>query len=195
MVAGNVAFERRAARSPRNGRYRYVTLLGAEFSSVAEWRAQIAAMPTTATPGAAAGILESIDRAIWRGRPDLSSSPDQPRITNAEVGFVREVLLSPKFGSQPAVEAILLEIKQLYEWHKSGERRIVRELVLGSESPMISIVRLARDPQDFAEGSTRNRAMLGDELRELVNRNNRLMRELQIEDYLARPDLGYQPAN
>jgi len=60
---------------------------------------------------------------------------------------------------------------------------------------MISIVMLARDTQDFAEGSTRNRAMLGDELRELVNRNNRLMRELQIEDYLARPDLGYQPAN
>ena len=195
MGAGNVAFERRAAVSTGDGHYRYVTLLDPEFSSVTEWRAQIAAMPASNTPGAAAGVIESIDRAVWQGRPDLSYTPDQSRITTAEVGFVREVLLYPKFGSQPAVEDILLEIKQLYERYNSGERRLVRELVLGSESPAISIVFLARNPQDFAEESTRNRAMLGDELQELVNRNNRLMRELQFEDYLARPDLGYQRAN
>ncbi|HCQ98146.1 MAG TPA: hypothetical protein DIU48_01910 [Acidobacteria bacterium] len=195
MAAGNVEFGRLAAVSESGGRYRYLTLLDDEFSSVAEWREQIASMPAPPVPGSAAGLIESIDRSVWQALPDLSHTPDPLRITNTEIGFVREILLYPKFGSAPQVAELLGQIKQLYERHNIAGRRIVRQLVIGPDSPTFSIVFLARNPEDLYAESARDQATMGADLQSLVNRVGRLCRDVQFENYRSRQDLGYQPSN
>ena len=65
MVAGNVAFGRLVSVT-NDGVYRFVTQLEEDFSSVGEWREQIAAMPASSTPGSLAGIIDHIDRSIWQ---------------------------------------------------------------------------------------------------------------------------------
>ena len=195
MAAGNVGFGRLAAVNESGGHYRYLTLLDADFSSVTTWRDQIAAMPAAPTPGSAAGLIESIDRSIWQARPDLSYIPDPLRVAAGEIGFVREVVLHPKFGSVPQVTDLLAQIRELYERHNIAGRRVVRELVMGPESPAFSIVFLARNPEDFYADNAKTQSMLGTDMRSLVTRVGRLCREVSFDNYLNRSDLGYFPSN
>ena len=195
MAAGNVEFGRLAAVSESGGHYRYLTLLDADFSSVTTWRDQIAAMPAAPAPGGAAGLIESIDRSIWQARPDLSYIPDPLRVPAGEIGFVREVVLHPKFGSVPQVTDVLAQMKELYERHNIAGRRVVRELVIGPESPAFSIVFLARNPEDFYAENARTQSTLGADMQSLVTRVGRLCREVAFDNYLNRSDLGYQSSN
>ena len=69
MVAGNVAFGWLVSVT-NDGVYRFVTQLEEDFSSVAEWREQIAAMPASPTP------LQSESRAAGH---TVKAMPTAPR--------------------------------------------------------------------------------------------------------------------
>lgn len=194
MVAGNVAFGRLVSVT-NDGVYRFVTQLEEDFSSVAEWREQIAAMPASPTPGSVAGIIDHIDRSIWQSRPDLSHVPDSPRLENTEIGFVHDIRLYPRFGAVEEAAEVFRRIAALNASHNINSRRLVAELVAGPESPVFSLVFLARDREDYYAQRARDGETMGDEFQELVNQLLRLCRKLEQEDYTARQDLGYQPSN
>ena len=195
MSEGGVTFARLAAVAEGNGLYRFQTLLDDTFDSVNVWREQIAGLPAGTTPGAAGGIIESIDRSIWLTHADLSYTPDPLRVQNDDIGFVREVLLRPKFGSAPQVSELVGELSDLYRRNNIAGRRVVRELVMGSGGPAFAVVFVARDAQDFYAEQARTQATLGSELQQLVARIGRLCRDVDFSNYLARQDLGYQPGN
>lgn len=194
MVAGNVTFGR-LVRERNDNVYRFVTFLDEDFSSVAEWREQIAAMPASSTPVSAAGIIDHIDRSVWQTRPDLSHLPDASRLQNAEIGFVYDIRLYPKFGAAEEVGELLRSISALTARHGINSRRLVSELVIGSEAPAFSLRFLGRDQEDFNVTRARDGETMGAEFRALVNQLLRLCRNSGQEGYTARPDLGYQPSN
>ena len=196
MAAGNVAFGRLASVSD-DGVYRFLNQLGGDFSSVGEWREQITAMPASPTPNPAAGIIDHIDFSVWQSRPDLSLTPDSPRIENSEIGFIHEIRLYPKFGAAEEVAELLQKIRDLSESRNINSRRLVAQLVAGTgpEWPVFSLVFLARDAEDYYAQSARDIEARGDEGQELVNQVQRLCRKLEREHYTARQDLGYQPSN
>ena len=189
MVAGNVTFGR-LVRERNDNVYRFVTFLDEDFSSVAEWREQIAAMPASSTPVSAAGIIDHIDRSVWQTRPDLSHLPDASRLQNAEIGFVYDIRLYPKFGAAEEVAELLRSISALTASHGINSRRLVSELVIGSEAPAFSLRFLGRDQEDFNVTRARDGETMGAEFRALVNQLLRLCRNSGQEGYTARPDLG-----
>ena len=198
MVAGNVDFGRLASVS-EDGVYRFMTQLGEEFSSVAEWREQLAGMPSvTVSP---VGIIDHVDRSIWRSRPDLSLAQwstvplNSPRIDGAEIGFLHEIRFYPKFGRAPEVADILRRITALAVSRDLNGRRLVAELVVGPEAPAFRLVFLARDPEDYYAQRARDRETMGEEFQELVNQVLRLCRNVEQENYTRRRDLDYQPSN
>ena len=194
MVAGDVTFGRLVSVTNDNV-YRFVTLLGEDFSSVGEWREQIAAMPAGSTPDRAAGIIDHIDRAIWQSQPDISHEPESPRLENDEIGFVHVIRLYPKFGAIGDVVEVLQRITALNVSSNLNSRRLVAELVAGPETPALSITWVARDREDYYAQYAQDGEAMGEEFQELVNQLLRLCRKFERQDYTARQDLGYQPSN
>ena len=194
MVAGNVAFGRLVSVT-NDGVYRFVTQLEEDFSSVAEWREQIAAMPASPTPGSLAGIIDHIDRSIWQNRPDLSHVPESLRLENNEIGFVHDIRLYPNFGAVEEVAEIFRKITALNVSSNLNSRRFVAELVAGPEWPVFSVTWVARDREDYYAQSAQDGEAMGEEYQELVNQLLRLCRKFERQDYTARQDLGYQPSN
>lgn len=194
MTAGNVTFSRLASVT-NDGVYRFLTLLGEEFSSVGEWREQIAAMPASSTPGNVAGIIEHIDRSIWQSQPELSHAPESPRLENDEIGFIHIIRLYPKFGAQTDVVEVLRRITALNVSSNLNSRRFVAGLVAGPEIPAFSVTWVARDREDYYAQSAQDGEAMGAEFQELVNQLLRLCRKFERQDYTARQDLGYQPSN
>ena len=194
MAAGNVAFGRLASVSD-DGVYRFLNQLGGDFSSVGEWREQIAAMPASPTPGSVAGIIDHIDRSIWQNRPDLSHVPESLRLENNEIGFVHIIRLYPNFGAVEDVVEVLRRITVLNVGSNLNSRRFVAELVAGPEWPVFSVTWVARDREDYYAQSAQDGDAMGEESQELVNQLLRLCRKFERQDYTARQDLGYQPSN
>jgi len=194
MVAGNVAFGRLVSVT-NDGVYRFVTQLEEDFSSVGEWREQIAAMPVSSTPGSVAGIIDHIDRAIWQRQPDISHVPESPRLENDEIGFVHVIRLYPKFGAIGDVVEVLQRITALNVSSNLNSRRLVSELVVGPETPVLSVTWVARDREDYYAQRAQDGEAMGEEYQELVNQLLRLCRKFEQQDYTARQDLGYQPSN
>ena len=187
MVAGNVAFGRLVSVT-NDGVYRFVTQLEEDFSSVGEWREQIAAMPASSTP-------DHIDRSIWQSQPDISYVPESPRLENDEIGFVHIIRLYPNFGAVEEVAEIFRKITALNVSSNLNSRRFVAELVAGPEWPVFSVTWVARDREDYYAQSAQDGEAMGEEYQELVNQLLRLCRKFERQDYTARQDLGYQPSN
>ena len=194
MVAGNVTFSRLVSVT-NDGVYRFLTLLGEDFSSVGEWREQIAAMPVSSTPGSVAGIIDHIDRSIWQSEPDISHEPESPRLETDEIGFVHIIRLYPNFGAVEDVVEVLRRITVLNVGSNLNSRRLVAGLVAGPETPVFSVTWLARDREDYYAQRAQDGEAMGEEFQELVNQFLRLCRKFERQDYTARQDLGYQPSN
>ena len=194
MAAGNVTFSRLVSVT-NDGVYRFLTILGEDFSSVGEWREQIAAMPVSSTPGSVAGIIDHIDRSIWQSQPDISYVPESPRLENGEIGFVHIIRLYPNFGAVEDVVEVLRRITALNVSSNLNSRRFVAGLVAGPETPVFSVTWVARDREDYYAQSARDGEAMGEEFQELVNQLLRLCRKFERQDYTARQDLGYQPSN
>lgn len=194
MAAGNVSFTQLAGGS-ENGFYRFLTLLANDFSSLDRWREEVAAMPPAASPANAAEIIQRIDRSVWRYRSDLSHLPENPRLEDSEFGFSRTVRLYVKFGAEAEASTLLRQIAALEKEANVRDPRFVSSQVLGSDMPVFELQFFALDAADHYRQTARKVDALGEAFQALVTQVNRLCRRVEVENYIPKPELTYQPTN
>ena len=195
LAEGNVTFPSRLSVAEGLPVVYRSTSFGLENMAALDTRqAQLDAMPPPANPGAARGIIDHIESSIRRTRPDLNYAPDDPRVPIAEASFLREIDVYLQFGVGGEADAIVEQVKALYERHNVRNILFVSSLVTGS-GPDLRFVIPARDAADFYAENQRVAELLGDDLQSLLMQMGALSRRVDYVNRTIRRDLGYQPSN
>ena len=195
MAEGNVTFATRVSVSEGLPLVYRSTSYDLENMAALDMRqAQLDAMPPSADPGAARGVIDHIESSIRRTRPDLNYAPDDPRVPIAEASFLREIDIYLQFGVGAEAEEIVEQLAALYERHNIRNILFVTSRVTGS-GPDLRFVTLARDAADFYSENQRVAELLGDELQSLIMQRGALSRRVDFANRTIRRDLKYQPSN
>ena len=77
-------------------------------------------------------VIHHIDTSIQQRRPELSFTPNTPRVPEAEVGFYRGITFNLKFGTANEASEIFQQIRALYEENNVENEFAVFSKVTGS---------------------------------------------------------------
>ena len=139
-------------------------------------------------------VIHHIDTSIQQQRPELSFTPNTPRVPEAEIGFYRGITFNLKFGPANEASEIFQQIRALYEENNVENEFGVFSKVTGS-GPDFSVFFPARDAVDFYTQNSLIFERLGSSLRPLVTQLNSLSHRTDSFNSTRREDLDYQPPN
>jgi hypothetical protein len=155
--------------------------LNQAFASVPEVTAQVFAASV------------SVDDEIWMNRPDLGYQPAQPRLPEAEQGFLRVAILHVDPAQTPALEAAFKERNALRKKYGITDAVGVAQLVLGADGPAYAILTSAKDEVDFYTQNAKNVAKMGAEWQASLDKSGPMIRRIEFATSVARPALDYKP--
>ena len=135
-------------------------------------------------------VRESV---LMEDPPRLSYTPDKPRLKDEEARFFHFDLYYVQPGREAEAEALAREIVDLFRKKgvTSGYRLL--KVVMGPETPLLTVVIPARDPADFAAQDAAGRELLGAEGQALFQRAFALSRRFEQHEAWIRPDLSLPP--
>lgn len=138
--------------------------------------------------------IDSIRESVLMEDPSLSYAPDKPRLKDDEARFFHFDLYYVQPGREPEAEALARELVELFR--KKGVTSPYRlfKVVMGPETPLLTVVIPARDPADYAAQDAAGRDLLGAEGQALFQRAFALSRRFEQHDAWIRPDLSLPPA-
>ena len=168
MGKANVTFLRRVSVSEGLA-YRFSTPFE-NMAALDTRRAQFDAMPPASDPSLEREAIHHIHTWIVRTRPDLIYAPDNPRVPLAEAGFIHEVRLCIRFGTQGEAGGILKKIGVLASSHNLLDAPLVYSQVAdtGTDGPFLGLYFVARDAADYYAQSQKNAAMMGQDYQALA---------------------------
>ena len=191
MTEANVTFGR-TVFAHDSGIYR-LTIPLSNMAALDEMRFQESAL-SAGNPTLAREVIHHIETSIQQPRPELSYTPDTPRVPEGEVGFYRGFTFYLKFGTANEAVDIMQQIRALYEENSVESGFEVFSKVTGS-GPDFSVFFPARDAVDFYTENPRVFERLGASLRPLVTQLNALSHRTDSFNSTRREDLDYQPPN
>ena len=191
MAAANVRFGRTVYSDDR-GTFR-LTIPLANMADLDRMRTQEAAM-SAGDSTLAREVIHHIDTSIQQQRPELSFTPNTPRVPEAEIGFYRGITFNLKFGTANEASEIFQQIRALYEENNVENEFAVFSKVTGS-GPDFSVFFPARDAVDFYTQNSLIFERLGSSLRPLVTQLHSLSHRTDSFNSTRREDLDYQPPN
>lgn len=132
---------------------------------------------------------------VWlaQTRPDLSYTPENPRLNADEIAFNHYILLYVQSGSEAAVEETLKAFVTLWKKNKIADGFTVAAAVTGSDLPLIVVGVPAKSAADYYARNEEIAAKLGSELEALTIRISANLRRLEVLNITSRPDLSYTP--
>ena len=119
---------------------------------------------------------------------------DHRRCVDRAPGFDRVINIYLPFGAQSDAEALIGQIRSLYEERGISSAFSVTASVTGS-GPDFQVIAPARDVADSYAENTRMTDQLGEDLQSLNARMGALARRIEIEHRTPRRHLYYQPSN
>jgi len=191
MTEANITFGRTVFAND-SGIYRLIIPLS-NMAALDEMRAQEGAM-SAGNPTLAREVIHHIETSIQQRRPELSYTPNAPRIPEAEVGFYRGFTFYLKFGRANDAVDIMQQIRALYEENGVENGFTVFSKITGS-GPDFSVFFAARDAVDFYTENPRVLENIGASLMPLVTKLNALSHRTDNFNSTRREDLDYQPLN
>jgi hypothetical protein len=191
MAEANVTFGRTVYA--QDGNVFALTIPLSNMAALDEMRAQENAM-SAGNPALAREVIHHIDTSIQQRRPELSYTPNTPRVPEAEIGFYRGFVFYLKFGRANDAADIMQQIRALYEENGVENGFTVFSKITGS-GPDFSVFFAARDAVDFYTENPRILENIGASLIPLVAQLNALSHRTDNFNSTRREDLDYQPQN
>lgn len=135
----------------------------------------------------------SVDTSVWASRPDLSYQPSSPRVSPEEAGFTRIAFLRPHRGRELDFEAVVKEAGAVYGKHGVQDGLDVWQLTVGADGPAFAILTNARSEADYHAQAAKNQEKMADDWQAIVAKAGPMLRSIEFEGSVNRPDLSYQP--
>ena len=137
----------------------------------------------------------TIGNTVWlaQTRPDLSYTPENPRLSPTEATFTHYIFLCINPGSEAAVENSLKSIAAL--WKKEGvtDSFASATAITGTDLPLIVVGIPAKNVADYYAAESERDAKLGEEQAAAVAEIVSNIRKIERINVTARPDLSYSP--
>ena len=125
-------------------------------------------------------------------RPDLSYSPESPRVTGEGQTFARVTYLYAKPGHAMELEGVIREFVALSAKKGIADGFAVYQNVTG-EGPLYAIRTLAKSESDYYSHAEMNAAKLGEAGAALRAKAGPMIQRIEYSASVSRPDLAYQP--
>ena len=138
--------------------------------------------------------IDYIRESVLMEDPSLSYTPAKPRITDDEARFFHFDLYYLQPGREAEAEALAHEFVELFRKKGVASPYRLFKVVMGPETPLLTVVIPARDAADFAAQDAAGRQLLGAEGQALFQRAFALCRRFEQHEAWIRPDLSLPPA-
>jgi hypothetical protein len=138
--------------------------------------------------------IDYIRESVLMEDPSLSYTPDKPRIKDEEARFFHFDLYYVQPGREPEAEALAREFVDLFRRKGVTSPYRLFKVVMGPETPLLTVVIPARDAADYAAQDAAARELLGAEGQALFQRAFALSRRFEQHEAWIRPDLSLPPA-
>lgn len=168
------------------------------FNSFADLDAQEQAVSKAfaGAPGVM-GELQAIstgqDQSIWAMRPELTYTPETPRLAMEEQRFTRIALLYPHPAKAQEFETVLKEAAEVRKKHGIADGTTVAQLVIGTDAPAYAVLIGAKDEADFHAQAAKSNEKMGADWQAIVAKGGPMLRKIEYSSMVERPDLNYQP--
>ena len=124
-------------------------------------------------------------------RPDLSYTPENPRLKPEEANFRNWIFYYIEPGKEKETEEVAKKLVALYKSKNIPDGWDTYEVIMGKEAPLYVIVDRAKNAADYY--STDYSKLLGEEAKALSVKSLPLLRKLETKQGWFRPDLSYIP--
>jgi len=132
---------------------------------------------------------------IWlaMSRPDLSYTPENPRLKQGEALFSHIFYFYIRSGAQAQMDAVLKKFVELFKKHKidMGFSSVVA--ITGVNLPLYVTGQSAKSASDYWTAYEKNVTICGEEWEILLSELNSILRSADQRDFTQRPDLSYTP--
>lgn len=132
---------------------------------------------------------------VWvvQQRPDLSYSPESPRLTPEEETFAHSAYYHVQRGAEAQAEAIAKEWAALFKKNDISDGFVVFQAVMGTELPLYIVGRPGKSAQDYYAQNEKIDALLGEEGAAMNAKTFAIVRSFETQNVTTRPDLSYIP--
>ena len=137
------------------------------------------------------GTQEYYQDIVVLSRPDLSYTPENPRLKPEEGNFRRWTFIYSHPGKQKELEAITKEFAALSKSKNNPDGYSFSEAIMGIEAPRYLIIQSAKDAADFYSQDINK--LLGEEGKALWEKAWPLIRKIEYKQGWFLPGLSYIP--
>ena len=134
-----------------------------------------------------------VDVAVWEARADLSYVPSSPRVATDAIAFTHITYLRPYRGKALELEKVMVDASKMYSDKGIADGLDVWQLSIGNDGPVYAVLVTATGEADYYNHAEKNQATLGGDWGAIVARTAPLLRSIEREGTVERPDLAYQP--
>ena len=128
---------------------------------------------------------------LARSRPDLSYTPENPRLKPGEAQFAHYYFFYIRPDAQAQMDAVLKKFVELFKKHKIGMGFSSGVAITGVNLPFYVVGSGAKSISDYWTESEKNVAICGEEWVALVEELGSILRSMDQLDVTPRPDLSY----
>ena len=139
------------------------------------------------------GTFESYQYSVIRYLPELSYTPEKPRLKPEEANFVYWEFFSIPFGKEEKFAETCQQWIELYKSKKisDGWETYVGEI--GIEMPIYIFIMRAKSAADYYSQPEKIMKQLGEKYKELAAINYAICKKLELKTGRFRPGLSYTP--
>ena len=140
-----------------------------------------------------AGTYEYVTPGMYYLTPELSYTPENPRLKPDEINFLRWNFFYIRAGMNKEAEEIAKKWVALYKSKNipDGYNLFVGDI--GTDMPIFVVVSFGENASDYFSQLEKNNALLGEEGMALWKKTFAATRKFETKTGMSRPDLSYIP--
>jgi len=139
------------------------------------------------------GAWQYVQHTMYYQMPELSYTPENPRLKPEERNFYNLAFLYIQFGKEKEFEKILKEWVDLYKAKNIADGYNLWVGDIGVEKPIYVVISAGKSPADYFSQSEKNDKLLREEAKALLKKTLALVRKYEFKIGWSRPDLSYMP--
>jgi len=139
------------------------------------------------------GVIESYKYFLLRSMPEMSYTPENPRLLPEERKFFHLNFFYLPYGKEKEFEEISKEWVALYKSKNISDGTWFYAGVIGTDNPIYILSRRTKNRADYYSQYAVIDGLLGEESTALWKKTRPLLKKIERQDGWFRPDLSYTP--